>query len=194
MGVAFRRCVEMLHKDATTYLKLPSGLSRIIPVTFSFRPGDPVALDLYALQQEPLLRLLRRTFHGIPITNFQQKDSDYCDVQDLIRFDEVMTKFEATSGAILSRNEKSKVLGIGTWKDKEDWPQEVNWLKTEKCLKIFGVIICPTYKETLKKTWEKVVIGFEKVLFSWSSRTLVTLGQRVEVAKMFALSKLYYVA
>ena len=53
---------------------------------------------------------------------------DYCDdiengssdVQDLIRFEEVMTKFEATSGTKLSRNEKSKVLGIGAWKDKED--------------------------------------------------------------------------
>ena len=105
-----------------------------------------------------------------------------------------MTKFETTSGAILSRNEKSKVLGIGSWKKKEDWPQEVKWLKIEKQLKIFGFIICPTYQETVKKTWEKVITGFEKVLYSWSSRTLETLYQRVEVAKTFALSKLYYVA
>ena len=135
--LVFRRWIEMLHKDATTCLKLPSGLSRVIPVTFSFRQGDPVALDLYALQQEPLLRLLRRILQGILITNFTQKDIDYCDniehifsdVWDLVRFDKVMTKFEATSGAILSRNEKSKVLGIGKWKDKEDWPKEVKWLK-----------------------------------------------------------------
>jgi hypothetical protein len=38
------------------------------------------------------------------------------------------------------------------------------------------------------------VRGFEKVLFSWQSRQLETLSQRVEVAKVFALSKLYYVA
>ena len=150
----------MLHKDATTCLKLTTGLSRVIPVTFSFRQGDPVALDLYALQQEPLLRLLRRTLHGIPITNFKQKDVQYCDdievvsndVQDLVIFDRIMTMFEATSGAILSRNEKSKVLGIGSWKNKEDWPQEVKWIQSEKQLKIFGFIICPTYQETMKKT------------------------------------------
>ena len=200
--VMFRRWVEMLHKNATTRLKLSTGISRVIPVTFSFRQGDPIALDLYSLQQEPLLRLLRRTLHGIPITNFTQKDVEYCDdievvsndVQDLVKFDEIMNMFEATSGAILSRNEKSKVLGIGSWKNKADWPQEVSWLKTEKQLKIFGFIICPTYQETVKNTWEKVIIGFEKVLYSWSSRTLNTLCQRVEVAKMFALSKLYYVA
>ena len=39
-----------------------------------------------------------------------------------------------------------------------------------------------------------MISGFEKVLFSWSSRSLETLSQRVEVAQTFALSKLYYVA
>ena len=33
-----------------------------------------------------------------------------------------------------------------------------------------------------------------KVLFSWQSRSLETLAQRVQVARTFALSKLYYVA
>ena len=200
--VIFRRWVEMLHKDATTCLILPSGLSRIIPVTFSFRQGDPVSLDLYALQQEPFLRVLRNTLHGIHITNFRQLDEDYSDdtefvsddVEDLGRFNQVMTRFEATSGAILSRNWKSKILGLGPWQGKDDWPLEVNWLKTENELKIFGFVICPTYQQTSEKTWEGVISGFEKVLYSWSSRTLDTLCQRVEVARTFALSKLYYVA
>ena len=61
-------------------------------------------------------------------------------------------------------------------------------------MKIFGFLIHPTYQETLRKTWEKVVVGFERVLFSWQSRSLETLSQRVEVVKIFALSKLYYVA
>ena len=43
---------------------------------------------------------------------------------------------------------------------------------------------------TLMKNWE----SYEKVLFSWQSRLLDTLSQRVEVAKVFALSKLFYVA
>ena len=130
----------MLHKDATTCLILPTGISRSIPVTFSFRQGEPVALDLYALQQEQFLRLLRRHLHRVTITNFKQKDLDYCDdtevlsddPQDLVRFDKIMNMFEVTSGAILSRNEKSKILGIGAWKDRKDWPQQVNWLKSEK--------------------------------------------------------------
>ena len=85
-------------------------------------------------------------------------------------------------------------MGIGRWSEKNDWPQRVNWLKTERKLKIFGFTICQTYQETLKCTWDNVITGFEKVLFSWSTRTLETLNQRVEVAKMFAMSKLYYVS
>ena len=198
----FRRWVKMLHKDATTCLILPSGLSRVIPVTFSFRQGDPVSLDLYALQQEPFLRVLRNKLHGIAITNFRQLDEDYCDdtefvsedVKDLIIFDQIMTKFESTSGAILSRNRKSKIMGLGPWQGKETWPREVNWLKTEQQLRIFGFTICPNYQQTVEMTWKNVIRGFEKVFYSWSSRSLDTLCQRVEVAKVFAMSKLYYVA
>ena len=61
-------------------------------------------------------------------------------------------------------------------------------------MKSFGFTICPSYQQTLRQTWERVVKGFQSVLFSWQSRQLETLGQRVEVAKTFALSKLYYVA
>ena len=90
---------------------LPTGLSREIMVTFSFRQGDPIAMDLYTLVQEPFLRVMRSSLSGITITNFKQLDKDYCDdtqfisedLLDLVKFDEVMQKFEASSRAILSR-------------------------------------------------------------------------------------------
>ena len=198
----FRGWVKMLHHEATTCLVLPMGLSREIKVTFSFRQGDPIAMNLYILQQEPLLRMIRATLTGLTITNFKQLDKSYCDdietlssdISDLVKFDEVMAKFEMTSGAILSRTKKSKVMGIGQWRGRQDWPEEVRWMKVVTDMKIFGFTICPTYQQTLNKTWDKVVRGFEKVLFSWSSRQLDSLAQRVEVARIFALSKLYYVA
>ena len=94
----------------------------------------------------------------------------------------------------MSRTLKSKVMGLGTLKNKNDWPEEVKWMKTVSEMKIFGFIVCAKYKDTVNKTWDKVVRGFEQILFSWESRQLETLSQRVEVARTFALSKLYYVA
>ena len=75
---------------------------------FSFRQGDPVALNLLFLQQEPLLRMIRATLAGLQMTNFKQLDKAYCDdvqtlssdINDLIKFEEVMQKFEQTFGAI----------------------------------------------------------------------------------------------
>ena len=132
----FRRWIIMLHQDATTCLVLPNGLSRIIKVMFSFRQGDPIAMNLYIIQQEPLLRMLRSTLTGLTINNFKLIDKSYYndvqtlsdDIMDLVKFDEVMTKFESMSGAILSRNKKSKVMGLGPWRGKQDWPEQVSWM------------------------------------------------------------------
>ena len=57
-------------------------------------------------------------------------------------------------------------------------------------MKIFGFTICSTYQETLEETWNRV----REDSFLLGSRQLETLGQRVQVASTFALSKLYYVA
>ena len=71
------------------------------------------------------------------------------------------------------------MMGLGLWKDKQDWQDEVKYLKVVTEMKIFGFAICPTYQQTIKKTWERVLRGFDKVLLSWQSRHLETLAQRV---------------
>ena len=65
-----------------------------------------------------------------------------------------MQKLESTSEAILSRNKKSKVMGVGQWTGKQDWPEQVKWIKVVTEMKIFGFTICSTYQQTLKQTWE----------------------------------------
>ena len=132
----FRGWLQMLHAGATTRLILPTGLSREIPVTFSYRQGDCIAGDLYCLTQEPLLRMLRRRLVGLVVVNFSQQDTIYLDdvqlltgeEQDLVMFDRVMVRFELQSGALLSKDKKSKVMGLGQWQGREDWPSEVSWL------------------------------------------------------------------
>ena len=198
----FRAWLKMLHQDATTRLLLVSGLSREIPVSFSFRQGDSIAADLYCLTQDPLLLMLRNRLVGFLVTNFFQKDTCYLDdiqilsgdERDLITFDIVMKRFEQQSGAMLSRSKKSKVMGLGLWHEREVWPEEVGWLKTVKEVKVLGFMVCPRFFDTQQRTWEKVFRGFQKTLFAWESRALVTLKQRVTVLQTFAMSKMWYVA
>ena len=105
-----------------------------------------------------------------------------------------MQKIESTTGAIISRNKKSIVMGLGQWRGRQDWPEIVKWMKVVTEMKISGFTICSSYQQNLKQTWDRVVHGFAKVLLSWQSRLQETLAQRVDVAKIFVLSKLYYVA
>ena len=198
----FRSWLQMLHSGATTRLILPSGLSKEIKVTFSFRQGDCISGDLYCLNQEPLLRMLRNRLVGLYVAYFFQKDTSYLDdvellsgdEEDLVKFNSIMKSYEAQSGAMLSRGKKSKVMGLGQWQGREHWPQEVGWLQTVSSMKILGFVVCPHYQETVQKTWDMVFRGFQKTLFSWGGRTLSTLQQRVNVLQTFALSKLWYVA
>ena len=112
--------------------------------------------------------------------------------QDLVTFDQTFRQFEAQSGAMLSRDAKCKVMGLGQWVGRENWP--LTWIKTVKEMKVLGFVVCPEYAGTLKCSWESVFRGFQRTLYSWESRALSTLQQRVKVAKVFALCKLWYVA
>ena len=129
-----------------------------------------------------------------------QKDEDYCDdinflgesFSDMVVIDEIFRHFEDISGAILSRSNKSKIMGLGPWKNKLVWPMQ--WLKVVKLIKIFGFQVTPVYKETLDLSWDSCFSSFVQTIMSWKSRQLNTIFQRVQVIKVFATSKLWYKA
>ena len=60
-------------------------------------------------------------------------------LSDFQKVDIAVQRFEAVSGAILSRAKKSKVIGFGSWNAKTDWP--LNCLKTVKEIKVFGIFV-----------------------------------------------------
>ena len=201
----FRRWVRMLHRGATTRLLAgSSGLTRAISVTFSFREGDSAASPLYILQQEPFLLRVRQVCRGVRIgrniSSFCQVDEAFSDdetivgtdISDVVKFEGEMRKFEAQSGAILNRTRKSKLMYIGSWAGRQDSP--FPWLPVVEELKVFGLVLTPHYRTTLGRTWEEVLKGFRKTIFSWRDRNLDSMFERAEVARMFAQSKLWYVS
>ena len=195
----FCKWIRMLHVGAKTRFIL-QFLSKAIEVNFSIRQGDPLAMLLYIIYIEPLLLYLERVLVGIRVARIPQCIEAYCDdvniltnrMSDFLVLDEAVRKFEAVSGAILSREKKCKVLGFGTWKNEERWP--LDYIKSVKEIKIFGIFVMDSYRGMIKKNWEFRFEKFQNIVKSWSPRILDTLNQRVEVLKMFALSRVYYVA
>ena len=195
----FRDWIRMLHHGAQTRFIL-NRLSEAIDIDFSIRQGDPIAMLLYILYAEPLLLYLERNLQGMNISGIPQKLEAFCDdvnimtqhLSDIIKVDEIVEEFEAFSGAILSRRKKCKIIGFGKWKQNTNWP--VTYVQTEEELKVFGVIIRDNYKSLLKRNWEYRFLKFNNCVQSWSSRSLCTLSLRIEVLKVFALSRVYYLA
>ena len=159
--------ILMLHEGATTSFIL-GFLTDPIKVLFSIRQGDPLSMLLYIIYIEPLLMMIRRMTRGLAVSHVQQKDDDYCDdvnfigerENDLIVIEEIFSNFEDVSGAILSRSEKSKVMGLGPWRGKQDWPMD--WLKVVTMMKIFGFQIMPSYNQSLQLSLDACLEGFRK--------------------------------
>ena len=153
--------------------------------------------------EEPLLNSLEKKLSGIQFNDpFPTKEvtEAYCDdiniitndLNDFSKIEVEVREFERLSGAILSRSQKSMVMGIGRWKNREEWP--IPWLLSVKSLKVFGIFIAETYNEIMKLNWEYRLNKFVNAIFSWSARRLSTLHQKIEVVRVFGLSRTYYVA
>ena len=196
----------MLHEGAKTKFILAS-LSREIDVSFSIRQGDPLAMLLYIIYIEPLLIYIEKRAVGLTlfasrgnVFSVSQCTEGYCDDlnivtendADLVLVDNAVSKFESLSGAILSRNKKCKILGFGRWSRRQNWP--LNYVQTVSEIKVFGIFLMNSYSKTLKRNWDYRYAKFQQAIMSWSSRRLDLLVQRIEVIKIFALSRIYYVA
>jgi hypothetical protein len=151
-GEKFIRIIIDSHTNITTKFIL-NGLTESVGLLFSFRQGDPISMMLYLIYIEPLLVMLGRKLQGLRFPNFSEVDDDYCDDveimvekdEDLVMADIIFRKFESFAGAILNRSTKSKIMGLGGFQGRQDWP--LPWLKVEISLKIFGVHINPTYQK-----------------------------------------------
>ena len=158
-GPKFIAWIEMLHRNISTKFIL-NVLTDPIALTFSLRQGDPIAMIGYILYIEPLLMMIKTNIQGLKIANINQIDEDFVDDvnilvesdEDFLKIDQIFSKFEKVSGAILNRSHKSKVMGLGKWEGREDWP--LKWLKVVSQMKIFGFIFTPTYSLTIKLNWE----------------------------------------
>jgi hypothetical protein len=201
----FRAWVRMLHSGASTKLMFGScGLSPPIKVTFSLRQGDGLSMPLYCIQREPFLRRIAAVLSGLrigrnPVVSFKEIDEDFADdtnlviseEEDVIKLEEVLQRYEAQSGSLVSRNNKCKIIFLGSWRERTVAP--LPWLKVVTELRVFGLILTPDYSTTLTRTWAEVYRGFEKTVYSWKNRNFESMRQRVQALETFALSKLWYV-
>ena len=111
--------------------------------------------------------------------------------EDLKVIGNAVIDFENASGAILSRNKKCLVLGLGTWKSKTSWI--LDYLQPVTEIKVFGIWFMNDYYKLLSTNWNKRIEKLKSTLFAWTGRVFSNLKQRIEVLNCFALSRIFYV-
>ena len=143
---------------------------------------------------EPLLLLLVRKLTGLVVSGrllpnqqeeFRQISEAYCDDinllvtndADLNAIGNAVLKFEKASGAILSRNMKCLVLGLGSWSDRQYWV--LDYLRPVKEIKVFGIWIMSSYPKLLSTNWNRRVDKFRKSVYSWTGRFFRSIKQKI---------------
>ena len=179
--------ILLLHHGAKPRLLL-SFISDIINVDFSVRQGDPIAMLLFILYIEPMLLCLQDVVSGFALVaplrgqsprrlvqGAVEKLEGFVDDttvivtndQEFLNVNDIIARFERLSGAILNRDTKSKVMGLGRWRNREGWP--LPWLSTVDKVKVFGFILHPCYQTMLKLNWEHQLSKFTTTPFSWET-------------------------
>jgi hypothetical protein len=149
-GVVLRRWVATLHRRASACFMLHS-LSPDLPVEFFIRQGDPAASVFFTIYIEPLLVLLEARLRGLFMGILREASIGYMDdinelgedENDIVLTDQICRAFEAASGAILNRNRKTVILGLGSWAGRRDWP--LPWLQAVDQAKVLGVMVTPVF-------------------------------------------------
>ncbi len=112
--------------------------------------------------------------------------------EDLLHADFICRQFEALSGALVNRNRKSAILGLGTWAGRQDWP--LKWLASPTTLRVFGVDFAASIKDTTAASWQAATIRFQVAIAPWQQRQVPTLRAHRNILETFLFSKLYYLA
>ena len=110
----------------------------------------------------------------------------------LVEVNNIISSFEKATGAVLNRDNKTKIFGVGKWNGIEDWP--LSWLKVEtQHFFTLGVYHCNSYAGSIETNWTNCVNAIRSHRLILSNRNL-TLFQRCTYANACMLSKIWYVA
>ena len=202
-GDTFVNWVSILYNDIESSIQINNILSDFFPVTSSVRQGCPLSMGLFVVYQEAFYRAFVKSQIIRPLRMPDSSETlliGYADdtnifitsERSLIEVDRIISHFEKATGAVLNRNNKTKIYGIGKWKGREQWP--LIWLKVETDhFFTLGIYHCNSYAGSIEKNWSKCVSAIKSHRQILSNRNL-TLFQRCTYTNACMLSKIWYVA
>lgn len=189
--------IKTMHRDCHTIIMVGNGIQIAV---LCLRQGDPVSGPLFTISIDPLNRKLNERITGIQIGNTRKKSGAFMDdihaissnLGDLPRIDETFRQYEDLNGTLLSRTRKTRVMGIGRWQNRTDWP--IPWLQTTDRMKILGVTFSADTSVTIMTTWNEILNKMRAGVQRWISDRNWTMLGKIKILHTFILSQAWYVA
>ena len=172
-------------------------------MTRSVRQGCPMSMGLFVVYQEAFYRAIVKSRIIRPLRLPDATETTlvgYADdttvlilnEESLIEMVSIVSLFEKATGAILNRNNKTKIFGLGKWNNRQQWP--ISWLKVEThSFLTLGVYHSNRYVSTIEQNWSSCINSI-KIHRQMLSNRKLTLFQRVIYANSCMLSKIWYIA
>ena len=196
-GDSFRQWISLFYTNIESAVVINGWTSSFFKPSRGVRQGCPLSPLLYVLCIEVLACSITASpdIEGVPLPGGGRvfKCSGYADDTSIAATTDasmqatfaIYAQYERASGAKLNRG-KSKGLWLGAWKDRQDTPFGIKWVKE---LLLLGATISAGDYSTA--TWEAPVAKVEKRLSSWKGRQLTYQG-KATVINSLALSQIWH--
>ena len=198
---SFISLIKVLYKDCKSMISINGLFSEKFDINRSVRQGCPLSMLLYIIYQEPLYLAIKANSNIVPPllpNNVKIVIQGFADDSTVLFATEESLKsvcleikmFEAATGSLLNKN-KSCILGLGAWSEKNEWP--LKCFKSVECAKILGIYVQSSFFKTCEMNWTSVVEKVRKSVNMLSQRYL-TLYQRTVIVNSLILSKVWYLS
>lgn len=175
---------------ASSRLLVNGHLSPPIDIQRSVRQGCPLSMHLFVIYLHPLVKELESICEEDLIVAYADDITIICSSTQRVEIlRETFTRFELVSGAKLNW-QKTKAIDIGLI---ERDPLVVPWLQTGNTIKVLGVMFTNSVRLMVKLNWDAAINNFMHQIRCHSMRCL-NLHQRVIIANIFIMSKIWYLS
>ena len=129
-GDSFVNWVSILYTDIESSVQINNILSDFFPVTRSVRQGCPLSMGLFIIYQEAFYRAMVKSRIIRPLRMPDRTENTLLGYADdsnilisseraLIEVNNIISLFEKATGAVLNRNNKTKIFVMGKWSGRD---------------------------------------------------------------------------
>ena len=199
-GESFRKWISILYTDISSSVLINGWTSKGFDVERGIRQGCPLSSLLFILAAEYMANSVREninvrpmelTGYDFPLKLLQYADDTLFFVQDEKSLNEILNELHYFGEVAGPKINKDKTFLIWLGDTSKRWNLgKYNLMWTDKPIKYLGHYIHANNDEALETEWEQKLLKLQKVLDSWTKRSLTIVG-RVTVLKSLALSLNY---